>query len=364
MKQPLCLFFVLFCVFSRFVGATTSYTWKVPAIYVFGDSTVDVGNNNYLTKSKTKANYPHYGIDFPHSRPTGRFSNGYNQIDFVAIHMGFRISPPPYLSLNDTNNHQILKGLRGVNFASAGSGILDSTGANIITGTQQLLYFETLRSKMMAQPNADQVAQRLSMSLFLISAGGNDALAFFATNNSPNNSAVLLFYNTLLSKYENHIKTLYRLGARRFAVINVPPVGCVPSARVLNLTGGCINGMNQIAKGLNDAITALFSKLAVALPGLKYSIGASYDLTLSAITNPLSFGFKEVGSACCGSGKLNAQSYCTRNATYCMNRKQYLFWDLIHPTQQASKIAASVFYNGSAQFVGPITYKQLVYSDN
>jgi hypothetical protein len=58
---------------------------KVPAIYVFGDSTADVGNNNYLPGSAVpRANFPHNGVDFPTSRPTGRFSNGYNGIDFLG----------------------------------------------------------------------------------------------------------------------------------------------------------------------------------------------------------------------------------------------------------------------------------------
>lgn len=58
---------------------------KVPAIYVFGDSTADVGNNNYLPGSDVpRANFPHNGVDFPTSRPTGRFSNGYNGVDFLG----------------------------------------------------------------------------------------------------------------------------------------------------------------------------------------------------------------------------------------------------------------------------------------
>lgn len=91
MKQPLCLFFlVLFSFVSPFVlGATKTSMWKVPAIYVFGDSTADVGNNNYLSGSNAKANFPHYGVDFPHSRPTGRFSNGYNTIDFIGMKTNF-----------------------------------------------------------------------------------------------------------------------------------------------------------------------------------------------------------------------------------------------------------------------------------
>ena len=57
---------------------------KVPAIFIFGDSTADVGTNNFLPLSNFKANFPHNGIDFPQSIPTGRFSNGLNSADFLG----------------------------------------------------------------------------------------------------------------------------------------------------------------------------------------------------------------------------------------------------------------------------------------
>ncbi|XP_034569790.2 GDSL esterase/lipase At5g08460 [Setaria viridis] len=57
----------------------------VPAVFVFGDSTVDVGNNNDLNISVgARANYPKYGVDFPGSVPTGRFSNGLNTADLLG----------------------------------------------------------------------------------------------------------------------------------------------------------------------------------------------------------------------------------------------------------------------------------------
>jgi hypothetical protein len=56
----------------------------VPAMFVFGDSIADVGNNNYLQLSFAKANLPYYGIDFPTKKPTGRFTNGMNPADFLG----------------------------------------------------------------------------------------------------------------------------------------------------------------------------------------------------------------------------------------------------------------------------------------
>lgn len=53
-------------------GATKQ---RIPAIFMFGDSIVDPGNNNNRL-TEAKANFPPYGQDFPGGVATGRFSNG------------------------------------------------------------------------------------------------------------------------------------------------------------------------------------------------------------------------------------------------------------------------------------------------
>lgn len=55
----------------------------VPALIIFGDSIVDVGNNNNLN-TLIKANFPPYGRDFVTHRPTGRFCNGKLATDFTG----------------------------------------------------------------------------------------------------------------------------------------------------------------------------------------------------------------------------------------------------------------------------------------
>ncbi|XP_058730486.1 GDSL esterase/lipase At4g16230-like isoform X2 [Vicia villosa] len=93
---------------------------NLPANFVFGDSLVDVGNNNYIL-SLTKANFLPFGIDF--GRPTGRFTNGRTIVDIIGQELGFGLTPP-YLALT-TVGPVILK---GVNYASGGGGILNLTG--------------------------------------------------------------------------------------------------------------------------------------------------------------------------------------------------------------------------------------------
>jgi len=54
------------------------------AFFVFGDSLVDSGNNNYLATT-ARADAPPYGIDYaPSHSPTGRFSNGFNIPDLIS----------------------------------------------------------------------------------------------------------------------------------------------------------------------------------------------------------------------------------------------------------------------------------------
>ncbi|ERM96596.1 hypothetical protein AMTR_s00001p00270900 [Amborella trichopoda] len=64
-----------------------------PAVFFFGDSIFDVGNNNYLD-TIAKANIPPYGINFPGGTPTGRFTNGLNIADFLCMHS------QPYCSIS------------------------------------------------------------------------------------------------------------------------------------------------------------------------------------------------------------------------------------------------------------------------
>lgn len=70
--------FVLAMVFSVSNGDPL-----VPALCIFGDSVVDVGNNNNLS-TIIKANFPPYGRDFVTHKPTGRFCNGKLATDFTG----------------------------------------------------------------------------------------------------------------------------------------------------------------------------------------------------------------------------------------------------------------------------------------
>ena len=242
---------------------------------------------------------------------------------------------------------------------------------NTITLTKQIEYFADTKSKMGASgggggQGSPSVDELLSKSLFLISDGGNDMFAFLQQNGSA--SEVPSLYADLLSNYTRHLRALHGLGARRFGIVDVPPLGCVPSVRVTAPDGAarCVDGANALARGFNDALRVLLANLTAsgALPGARYSVGSSYNVVSYFTAHPAAAGFREAASACCGGGRLNAQTGCTPNATYCSDRDEYLFWDGVHGTQATSRKGAVAIFSAPPRmgFAAPINFKQLVSS--
>uniref|UniRef100_A0A7N0VGQ9 GDSL esterase/lipase n=1 Tax=Kalanchoe fedtschenkoi TaxID=63787 RepID=A0A7N0VGQ9_KALFE len=107
-----------------------------PALYVFGDSLFDSGNNNLLP-TLARANYLPYGVDF-FEGPTGRFSNGRTVADFIAEYLGLPYAPP-YFSIRRRRS------VKGINYASGSCGILPETGTILRLyeiGARKVIVFE------------------------------------------------------------------------------------------------------------------------------------------------------------------------------------------------------------------------------
>ena len=84
MMMRIAFLWILIIAASLALEANGDATKKYTAMYVFGDSLTDAGNNKYFIDSKAKADYLPYGIDFS-GGPTGRFSNGKILVDFIGM---------------------------------------------------------------------------------------------------------------------------------------------------------------------------------------------------------------------------------------------------------------------------------------
>ncbi|XVF59867.1 hypothetical protein PTKIN_Ptkin07bG0310200 [Pterospermum kingtungense] len=331
-----------------------------PAVYIFGDSTLDVGTNDFVSGCLARADLSFNGIDFPYSEPTGRFSNGLNTADEIVKLLGLKRSPPPFLYL--VNNPSTFKKhiLQGVNFASGGSGILNTTGLQynrVITLEEQIQQFSTIRSNITNMTGSEAATDSiLSKAFFLISIGSNDITEYVVNQTTPKMSEQE-FNLTLLSTYENHLKTLYDLGARTLGVLNVPPIGCTPFAReVLSGNGSCYGPADQMARAFNVDVAGLLAKLKSEVPDIRYSLGNTYLMTTTMMADMFAFGFRDISTACCGNG-----SYpCNQTASLCANRNEHLFWDRFHPSEKVSELAALSLFGASESLVTPMNFSQLL----
>lgn len=166
------LLFLLTLVMTIIVNNTKAATLpKFSSILVFGDSTVDTGNNNYV-ETVFKGNHLPYGQDFPSHIPTGRFSNGKLIPDFAASLLGIKETVPPFLDPGLSNDDI----LTGVCFASAGSGYDDLTTAasGVIPFSKQLDLFKNYISRLKGIVGEEEATKIIGGALIIISAGTND----------------------------------------------------------------------------------------------------------------------------------------------------------------------------------------------
>ncbi|KAK9076344.1 hypothetical protein SSX86_004678 [Deinandra increscens subsp. villosa] len=338
---------------------------SVPALYIFGDSLVDVGNNNYITLSLIKANFPHNGIDFPTGEATGRFSNGKNVADFLAEKVGLPTAQP-YLSLVSSKWKTLSKTpITGVNFASGGAGLFNRTDGffrRVISMTQQVEYYSLVHQQLVQQLGSDGARTHLAKSLFFIVIGSNDLFAYFNNNNknSSNQDTPQRYIDLMASTLKQFVKRLYGMEARKFVVTGVGMIGCCPSRRRQSDTNECQVEANDWSIKYNNALILLLQDLKSELSDINYSYFDTYGAMNNIIQDPETHGITEIEEACCGLGNLKADIPCIPIAKYCSNRHDHLFWDRVHPTEIVSSFFADLFYNGSQQLTFPINVEQLV----
>ncbi|KAL0461046.1 UNVERIFIED_CONTAM: GDSL esterase/lipase [Sesamum latifolium] len=361
MSPPIAILAVLFATAAVVVLPAEA----ARAFFVFGDSLVDNGNNNYLATT-ARADSPPYGIDYPTRRPTGRFSNGYNIPDLISQALGAE-STLAYLS-PELRGEKLLV---GANFASAGIGILNDTGiqfANIIRIYQQLGFFEQYQSRVSALIGEEETIQLVNGALVLITLGGNDFVNnYFLTPITIRRLQFNLqdYSKYLISEYKKVLMRLYDLGARRVLVTGTGPLGCVPAELATRSRNGeCAEEPQRAA--------AIFNPLLVQMIGaLNEEIGSNIFVAVNAmemqndfITNPQAFGFITSKVACCGQGPYNGLGLCTVLSNLCPDRDVYAFWDPFHPTERANRFIVRTILTGSDKYMYPMNLTTIMALDS
>ncbi|KAK9089047.1 hypothetical protein Scep_028129 [Stephania cephalantha] len=270
---------------------------NVSSVLVFGDSSVDPGNNNHLATT-FKGNFPPYGKDFFRGQPTGRFSNGRLPTDFVAEALGYSEVVPAFLDPNVKPEDL----LRAVSFASAASGYDDLTAnlTNVLPVWKQLEYLKHYIMRMRRLEGERGTKEMIKNAIFVISMGTNDFLQnYFLEPKRQKQFTVQQYVDYLVTCMIRDVKEMHRIGATRLLVVGVPPLGCMPLVKTVMDSTVCVDKYNMPAHSLNTKIKNSLATLAEELK-LKSAFGDVYGAIVDAVNNPKKYGFTETSKGCCG----------------------------------------------------------------
>ncbi|CAL5051055.1 unnamed protein product [Urochloa decumbens] len=326
----------------------------VPAVISFGDSTIDVGNNNYLPRAVFKADYPPYGQSYARHQATGRFSDGKIVTDITAETLGFESYAPPYLSPQASGKNLLI----GANFASAASSYHDDTAAmyDAITLTQQLKYYKEYQSKLAAVAGRAKARSILSDALYVVSTGTGDFLQNYYHNTSLSRRYnVDQYCDLLVGIFSNFANELYKLGARRIGVTSMPPLGCLPASIRLYGEGrdACVARLNRDAETFNVKLNATVKALKKQHADLKIAILDIYTPLRKLAEAPAEQGFADVRGTCCRTGTAKTRVYLCNPTTAgtCRNASSYVFFDGVHPSEAANAFMAESMVEAGIELV-------------
>ncbi|TKW39032.1 hypothetical protein SEVIR_1G152800v4 [Setaria viridis] len=333
---------------------------RVTALIVFGDSTVDAGNNNAIP-TVVRSNFPPYGRDFVPGgrRATGRFSNGRVATDFYSEALGLgRDFVPAYLD----PGYGIRDFATGVCFASAGSGLDVATSRvfRVIPLWKQVDMFREYKARLAAHLGAAEAHAVVAGAVYAISIGTNDFIEnyFALTTTRFLEFALPEYTDYLVGLARAFLAELYGLGARRIGFTGLTAMGCLPVERAraraaaLGLGGGgCNEGYNAAARGFNAALAAMVAELGGELPGADIRVAELYDFFEGVVRDPGRHGFARVDVGCCGTGTYEMGYPCGAWAAApggtCPDADRYVFWDAVHPTERASRVVAEHLMNST-----------------
>uniref|UniRef100_A0A7I4B8X1 Uncharacterized protein n=1 Tax=Physcomitrium patens TaxID=3218 RepID=A0A7I4B8X1_PHYPA len=218
------------------------------------------------------------------------------QMQRKAAELGLPLIPPSMDS--ETKG---LKLLQGVNYASAGSGILNSTGL-----------------------------------FFLI--------------------------QLLVWTVSSQLQVLYEFGARKVVVTGLSPLGCCPSQIAkYNLTGECIGFLNDVSKQYNAALMTMLLEKREKLKDFHLVYRNLYDILTEPIASPAMYGFNFSNTACCGVGRLNGKFICTAFFLPCDDPPLHIFFDYYHPTDTMNYLNFRKVYFEGPPYNIPCSAQSLVH---
>ncbi len=269
------------------------------ALYVFGDSLSDAGNDYSFTLGQVPASPPY---------SDGRFSNGPIWAQDLGNQLGLRVTPS-------------LTGGTDFAYGGADTGTTPSHQATPIDLSSQLVQFQLQDP----QPPAD--------GLYAVWIGSNDVLDALAHGGDNAVADV----QAAVSNEMQFISGLAGEGARDLLVLNVPDLGKVPDAAAEGPAYAA--QATELSSTYNTLLANDLTAFEAANPAVDVHSVDTFSLIDQATSDPSAFGFTNVTTPL-WSGNLTDPNSGTLATTDPQGQAGYLFFDGLHPTAQAHALIA------------------------
>ncbi|XP_062217757.1 acetylajmalan esterase-like [Phragmites australis] len=364
----------------------------ITAIYNFGDSLSDTGN---LLREGDVAGMLQYTTGLPYGSAiggaTGRCSDGYLIIDFLAKDLGLPLLKP-YLDKGADFTH-------GVNFAVAGATALDAAaltrrGVSVPHTNSslavQLQWFKDFVSANAKSPQ--EIREKLAHSLVMVGEiGGNDYNYAFVAN-KPATGGERNLYNVgrmvtavveamtlvpdVVSSVTSASRELLDMGATRLVIPGNFPLGCVPSyMAVVNETdpaaydgNGCLASLNLFAQMHNVLLQQGIRELRASYPSATIAYADYFYVYVQMLRDASKMGFDKgsLTKACCGAGagagayNFGMDRMCgAPGASVCARPDERISWDGVHLTQRAYSVMSDLLYHRGFASPAPVEFPRL-----
>ena len=311
--------FVLLCLCSFVVQTALAEAPRFDAMYVFGDSLSDNGNDFILDKL-LGANPAVPPSESPHRTYfQGRFSNG--PVAFEYLWRLIKQNPNAKVAPSLTFARPSQFGAISYAFGGAPSGLVSNTpGGFTVPGL--LGQVEALRLGLFGRKPP-------ARSLFAIWIGANDYAV-----------PVPAVPQIVVSNIKLAIQRLYRIGGRQFLVLNLPDLGLTPIAQAQGV-GVELGELSQLHNAL---LAQAVSELSASLPGIRIT---SMDVFALAQTV---FGSTYGSVPALGVLAPGSESCLLLNPASCPDvplalSEPFFYWDVEHPTTEIHRILGQALYD-------------------
>jgi phospholipase/lecithinase/hemolysin len=302
-----------------FVQTASAQVANFDAMYVFGDSLSDNGNDLILSRlfGAQPAIPPSESPNRTYYR--GRFSNG--PVAFEYLWQLIKQNPNAIVKPSFTFALPSRPGAINYAFGGATSGVSAITpGGFPVPGL--LGQVEALRFGLFGRRPPER-------SLFALWIGANDYAV-----------AVPADPTVVVNNIKLAIQRLYRIGGRQFIVLNMPNLGQTPIAQAQGL-GDALAGLSQFHNAL---LAQAVSELSASLPGVRITSIDVFTLAQNV------FGSTYGSVPALGALAPGSESCLLLNPASCPDvplslTERFFYWDVEHPTTEIHRILGQAMYD-------------------